>query len=1086
MKKQPETKIRSPPTKLAFDLVGGCLTQINYFQSTMNILDTANDFAKACELAYKDCVSKSGILPEIYHLNFEPVTTRAIYDLLYRDTDATTNSSSGSAQAKRNYSKCESASGWISNGRFKQLAGPPIAFDKKGEPRRYSQPQGKPLEMFFPRATVAVWQSIAAKAGLPMPEFPVIGVGDEAIGFWDWVTASNCPIVLTEGEKKACCLISRGYAAIGLPGITTGYKVTERGETITKPDGTEYQKATAWELRSELKAFDTAGRDITIAFDYRAGNYFQSKEFLAANKTAKCLKSAIAKIALLPGPEKGIDDYAVAGGDVDALISEASQQTSEDLQLEKWLRLRKFTPDLRTTSEYFDAPAPESGTVTAVRSGLGTGKTHWAGEKITKDARGLQINLGYRNSLLLQQCEKWGSYHYDEHNGRSHISDPDARISLCVDSLLKLPIEMFEYCVQHVRGLTIILDESLAVIKHTILSGTLLGKRPEILDRLELICKLADRVVLMDGHQSDLIVDYIAKISGKPSHKTENTFVGETPPIFFVDAGKKSKKWLSAEIIKSRCPVVATDSLKDAEAFARQLEDSHGPGMLLTSKTTAKEEVKEFLKNPDTYIAKHRLAWIVYTPTAESGIDISIKNIDIGIQNYFSDVFCWFVGVLGVDEYLQMSRRVRHPERILVMCPDRGLAAKNSAGGIFEADIIKALAEFGDVEARLLVEDESQLQTIREDLAAQIITPHTILWAKLQAKAELERSHLREYLLKAFEIGGYSVQEVTSAECDYESHILVKEECKDIEAQEIFNAPDIELSEALKIKLNFKATWEDRCKAIKFFLKTRLPGIENSDFWNWEFVRRVRFDERTLLNQLDADWILRNKDDAEFLQRSKFVAGKREFLGDFSTRYLKIRAIGVLGLEKFLEPGKTWTKDSPEVLELLSRCKQKSIANLLGHPGKMKPIQWLNKILSIIGRKLIGINIKENGVQHREYSYNAELSEPKDWRLLSEFTASKQAKRISETKEAQTIAAQELEAVAPPPVLDTNIGVGATIPDPASEPIGKMGWIPRWGKWVRASFLATTDGSQYRMLIEQLGEWKEVLAYSNKIRWDAV
>jgi hypothetical protein len=70
---------------------------------------------------------------------------------------------------------------------------------------------------------------------------------------------------------------------------------------------------------------------------------------------------------------------------------------------------------------------------------------------------------------------------------------------------------------------------------------------------------------------------------------------------------------------------------------------------------------------------------------------------------------------------MQMSRRVRHPERIIVLCPERGL--KKSTGGIFEAEIIKALAEFGDTEARLLVEDESQLQKVREDLAAQIITP---------------------------------------------------------------------------------------------------------------------------------------------------------------------------------------------------------------------------------------------------------------------------------------------------------------------------------------------------------------------------
>ncbi|MEG4508524.1 DUF3854 domain-containing protein, partial [Microcoleus sp. F6_B6] len=746
----------------------------------------------------------------------------------------------------------------------------------------------------------------------------------------------------------------------------------------------------------------------------------------------------------------------------------------------------------KINSKYFDAPAPESGKVTAIRSGYGTGKTYFIGEKVASDARGLQINLGYRNSLLLQQCEKWGSYHFDEHHGWQMLKDPDARLSLCVDSLLKLPIEMFEATVEHIRGMTVIFDESVSGIKHLIMSRTLLGKRCETLERVNIICKLADRVIALDGNQSDLVVDYLSEISGKPSVKIQNFYHGETPPVFFVDAGKKAKKWLSAEILKSPCPAIATDSLRDAEAFARQLTESHGPGILLTSKTAPTEDMKEFLKNLDDFIKKYKPAWLIYSPTGESGLDISIRN-------YFSDMFCWFVGVSGVDEFLQMSRRVRHPERIIVLCAERGLPSK-STGGVFEKEVIQALAEFGDTEARLLVQDESQLQKVREDLAAQIINPHTILWAKLQAKAELERSHLREYLFKAFEDGGFSVQSVTPAECDYDGHAIAKEECKDIEAQEIFNAPDIELAEALEIKLNFKASWEDRCSAIKFFLKARLPGIEDTDLWCWQFVRRVRFDDRSLLSQLDADWIYQNPEDAEFLQRHRRSAGKREFLGDFSTRWLKIKTLKALGLEKFLEPGKVWTQESSEALELLELCKKKVIANLFGHPGKMKPIQWLNKLLQLIGRKLIGKNVKQNGVQHREYSFMAEASLPENWHQLVAFTAEKQAKKISEIKEAEALAAQELEAVAPPPVFDTNLGVDATpeleaSPElllelsPTEAPIANLtGWVSRWGQWVAATVVGwCNEGTRYRVQFDQAsGGIGEMLVFPDLMRWDTV
>ena len=1048
------------------------------------------------KLCKDDIIVKSGVAPEIYELNFEPQSATTVYDLLYRDTDATVNNtSSGSSQAKRNYAKCENAGGWIANGRFRQLVGEPLAFDNKEhkgfdknpKPRKYHQPLHVPLSIFVPRVTIAIWEAIARKARLSMPEFPVVGLDGEALGFWDWVKSDGCPIVLTEGEKKAASLISRGYAAIGLPGINTGYRVTERGDWVTNPDGTRYEKATARELHAALQPFDTAGRVITIIFDHRAGDYNQSQEFRAACTTAKLFKSAIVKIAQLPGPDKGVDDFAVAGGDVDTIISEAATLDREALikewKYQKWLKLRGFTPDRIVNSRYLDLPAPESGKITAIGSGMGTGKTEEAKNKVASDERGLQINLGYRNSLLLQQCQKWGSYHFDEHNGWQHIKDPDARLSLCVDSLLKLPIEMFENSVQHARGFTVILDESVSVIKHAITSSTLFGKRLEILERLEIICKLADRIILLDGNQSDIVVNYIAEISGKPSVKIQNVYQGDTPPITFVEPGRKVKEWLALAVLKSNCPAIATDSLKDAEALALRLEQSHGPGLLLTSKTVTEDWAKKFLKDPDAYIRKYKPAWLIFSPTAESGIDISIRD-------YFSDVFCWFVGVIGVDESVQMSRRVRHPERITVLSPERGFG-RVTGGGFFEKELIQALADLEDLEAQLLLEGEA-LQKAREDRLAQLDTPHTRILGKLLAKAELERQNLREYLIKAFELGGYSVRFANGGldEFDIESgHRVAKEECKDTEAQEIFNAPDIELSKALEIKRNHGAAWPERCQAIKALLKARLPGLEeNPELWKWEFIRRVRSSERELLSQLDADWIYNNPEEAKYLQqqrlKSRILGNQREFMGDFSDRWLKIQALRALNLEKFMEPGKIWTQESPEVWELLKRCKSKSIANLLGHPGKIKPIQWLNKLLKILGHKLICKNIRRDGVQCREYSYIPHTSRPQNWEELAGFTTEKYAKKILEVKEAEIHAAQALEPAAPPPVVDINIGVDAATPNieietspppqivieaEAEHPIANWtGWVNRWGKLHKARIVGWCEyGTRY--LVDYLG-----------------
>jgi hypothetical protein len=345
-------------------------------------------------------------------------------------------------------------------------------------------------------------------------------------------------------------------------------------------------------------------------------------------------------------------------------------------------------------------------------------------------------------------------------------------------------------------------------------------------------------------------------------------------------------------------------------------------------------------------------------------------------------------------------------------------------------------------------------------------------------------------LLKAFELGGYSVQQVSAAECSDEGHALAKEECKDKEAQEIFNAPDIDLAEALEIKRNYSAAWSERCKSIKALLKARLPGIEDSELWTWEFVRRVRFDERSLLSQLDAAWQFENPEDAEYLQRSRLLAGKREFLGDFSNRYLKIRALQALGLEKFLDSSKVWSGDDFEVTEIYERCKKKAIANLLGHPGKMKPMQWLNQLLSLIGCKLICHRRKRSGVVYREYSFIDELSTPKNWDELAALTAKKQAKKLAELKEAELLAAQALEAVTPP-VFDINLGVGVTLPNievepPIQPPIAnRTGWVSHWGKWVAAKVIGWCEnGTRYRILYQtKCGEWSEALAFPSQIRW---
>src|SRR6476469_9299825 len=165
-----------------------------------------------------------------------------------------------------------------------------------------------------------------------------------------------------------------GYAAISLNGIWMGRRVIYQ-----ESDG----KRIGERLHEDLQEFDTPGREITFAFDYREGDYFQSVEYKAARATGELLQNAIAKIAILPGPQKGVDDFCVAGGDVDAVISAARNIDEIQKQFFMWLgkETRKKAWALtqpiawECNQRYLDIPYPDSGLI-CVKSPKGSGKTY--------------------------------------------------------------------------------------------------------------------------------------------------------------------------------------------------------------------------------------------------------------------------------------------------------------------------------------------------------------------------------------------------------------------------------------------------------------------------------------------------------------------------------------------------------------------------------------------------------------------------------------------------------------------------------------------------------------------------------------
>ncbi|MEG4989805.1 DUF3854 domain-containing protein [Microcoleus sp. BR0-C5] len=970
---------------------------------------SGTDLDSVKNLVYQDCVVRSGIKPKICELNFEPANGLPVYDLVYRDNDKILKSGDVSAQARRNYSKCEGVGGFIVNGRFRQLSGPPLARDEKGRARKYHQPKGKPLEYFCPLVDVPTWREIAAKEQLAMPDMPAVGLNGEALGFWDWVIESGCSVVATEGEKKAAALVSRGYAAIGLPGIYTGYRVTKRGFWVFCTDSRkDYQKAAARELHAALKPFDTKNRLITILFDFRRGDYSQSPEFKAASITAKLFENAIVTIAQLPGPEKGADDFIVAGGDIDAVIGNG--KTCKELaKLEhktQWRNSRKYTPHCTIDSQYFHALEPAAGTITGIKSGLATGKTQWLKNVIASNPEGKIIVIGSRNGLLLQTAEKCGFYHLDIHNGYVMLRNPDARICLCFDSLLKLlDSGIFE-------GATIILDEAESVIRHLLMSNTLKHNREAIKGLFSQACKDASRIVLLDGHLTDYTVNLVTQLAGnKITSKHLNKFTANCPKVsvFKTENAKLSpaeKQDFINKILASDCPVIVTDCcVPEAEALAETLTKEKGLGLLICSKTSMEPDSIAIQTNPDVCIEQKKLAWIILSPSVENGLDISIRE-------KFTDVFGLFCGLLGVNSLIQMLRRVRHPiNQISVLCPEIGLPTNDPDRRSYYENQIKIQLESNLLLESMYLTPEELYSSVKASLDKQFNDPLFHAYLRYEAQENLEKSDLRAFLIEALRDGGYEVDEPTIGADESGDHVEKKKVYKEKESQEIFDATDISLEEAQEISRSNKARWPERCQAEKAFLKAKLPGIEDTQTWRWEFVHRVKSKDRALLTQLENAWLFNHPDDDEYLQRLKWETGKLEYFApDHNSNWLKREALRKLNITQFLTDS-GWTNTSPEVQKLLKDGGRKDARRILGEPGK-DGIKYVNRLLGLIGITLVCRQMRgEDGQRVRTYHYQPQASWkktkqgsvricslPEDWNTLFALTAARMNQKVEAKK----------------------------------------------------------------------------------------
>ena len=381
--------------------------------------------------------------------------------------------------------------------------------------------------------------------------------------FWSWVQAHpEIPIILTEGEKKAACLLSLGFVAISLPGVWMGRVKNEA-------TGTDH-------LHPDLLPMVETGRKFVILFDNDPKPSTKRQVNNAIRHTGNVIEKAGAtcSVALLPeDSEKGVDDFVFAnGGDsaasLIAKIIEAAQTLDSfirDIRPKNWGLSSKYPPNIKVNERYLSNAVknlPDSGLI-VLCSGMGTGKTELLVKYLKRYFKERFLNIGHRVNLLQNVAKRLETAIYSEIS-LGHLAEAK-RLSITLDSLYKIKTEYNQYgCV--------FIDEACQNLAHLLHSKTCSEHREEIFKVLEYFVSTAKLVVLADAHIDDLTVDFFRQMRpiGEVPFIIHNEYQPGDREVYLYDGNDSSaivEKVMTAMMLNLKIMVVS-----DSKAFIKKIE----------------------------------------------------------------------------------------------------------------------------------------------------------------------------------------------------------------------------------------------------------------------------------------------------------------------------------------------------------------------------------------------------------------------------------------------------------------------------------------------------------------------------------
>jgi hypothetical protein len=273
----------------------------------------------------------SAIAPDIAALNFRSFDGNneneldEAFTLLVEEPDHNNNWTLA-GKSQNDLANTLRSGGWIFKG-YKGVCvkpnSPRKVKDENGKEKdiKYESPRGQgKLQLLIPRISVRVGLEIVSKLGEEVAEeyrhrIELSAPGAEDPGFWDWYLEHDGFIIITEGAKKACSLVSNGYPAIALNGMWGwGTNIKDMFGNVERDDLGKSLKT----IHPDLEPF-LDGREIVLALDREATPDKVKMVEMAKAAFVRALDGEGIVVTDLKwrnakGNTKGIDDYIAAKG----------------------------------------------------------------------------------------------------------------------------------------------------------------------------------------------------------------------------------------------------------------------------------------------------------------------------------------------------------------------------------------------------------------------------------------------------------------------------------------------------------------------------------------------------------------------------------------------------------------------------------------------------------------------------------------------------------------------------------------------------------------------------------------------------